>query len=82
MTNIEIFISGNTEFDAVLQLEAILDMIKIAQEKGDITDAGWRNSTDDVEFDFTVVQKYDNANEEIEELFPGTLEELNNLKIR
>jgi hypothetical protein len=73
MTNIEIFISGNTEGDVVLQLEAILDMIKIAQEKGNITEAGWANSNDDVEFDFTVTQKYINAK------IHGTFDKLNDL---
>ena len=64
MTKIEIYIAGNTEFDAVFQLEAILDMIKIAQEKGNITDAGWANSNDDVDFDFNVWKSSNILNED------------------
>lgn len=84
MTNIEIFISGHTEDDAVVQLEAILDMIKIAQAHGNIREAGWANSTDDVDFDFTVTQEYNNANSEEDNFdsFPCITEQLNDLEIR
>lgn len=84
MTNIEIFISGHTEYDAVVQLEAILDMIKIAQANGNIREAGLANSTDDVDFDFTVTQEYNNANSEEDnfDLFPCITEQLNDLEIR